>query len=38
MRGEVWLAALMLSVPCAAQTGEKEVLLTITGPADLRCE
>ncbi len=32
MRGVVWLAALTLSVPCAAQTPEKEVVLTITGP------
>ena len=32
MRGVLWLAALTLAVPCAAQTGEKEVLLTITGP------
>jgi hypothetical protein len=32
MRGVLWLAALTLSVPCAAQTGEKEVVLTITGP------
>ena len=32
MRGLVWLAALTLSVPCAAQTPEKEVVLTITGP------
>jgi len=32
MRGVLWLAALTLAMPCAAQTGEKEVLLTITGP------
>jgi hypothetical protein len=32
MRGVVWLAALTLAVPCAAQTGEKELVLTITGP------
>jgi hypothetical protein len=32
MRGLVWLAALMLSVPCAAQKPEKELVLTITGP------
>jgi hypothetical protein len=32
MRGLAWLAALTLFVPCAAQTPEKEVVLTITGP------
>jgi hypothetical protein len=32
MRGVAWLAALTLSVPWAAQTGEKELVLTITGP------
>ena len=32
MRGVLWLAALTLAVPCAAQTGEKELVLTITGP------
>ena len=32
MRRVAWLAALTLSVPWAAQTGEKELVLTITGP------
>jgi hypothetical protein len=32
MRGLVWLAVLALAVPCAAQTAEKELVLTITGP------
>jgi hypothetical protein len=32
MRGLACLAALMLSMPCAAQTPEKELVLTITGP------
>jgi hypothetical protein len=32
MRGVAWLAALTLVVPCAAQTPEKELVLTITGP------
>ena len=32
MRGVAWLAALTLSVPCAAHTPEKELVLTLTGP------
>jgi hypothetical protein len=32
MRGLVWLAVLALAMPCAAQTAEKELVLTITGP------